>query len=107
MLPVFLHIESSPNPQETQALQAYLSKIPALIQRYGGVPIASYEVEEALDGGESAQGFAVLSFPDRAAIHALFNDTAYRALIPLRDRAFAHLRFYITSERIELQAQVE
>ncbi|MFA0813736.1 DUF1330 domain-containing protein [Microbulbifer epialgicus] len=100
MLPVFLHIESSPNLQESQALQQYIGLALELMQQYGGVRIASYDVEEALDGGRSPKAFVVVSFPDREAIYAFFNDPAYQAIIPLRDKAFAHLRFFITSERI-------
>ncbi len=49
---------------------------------------------------DKAAVFAVLSFPSSDAITALFNDPAYLALVPERDRGFSHLRYYTVSERI-------
>jgi len=100
MLPVFLHIEATPNPDEEEALQAYLSKAPKVIQAHGGVSIATYDVEKALDDTNHPAVFIVVSFPTRDAIDNLFTDEAYKALIPQRDKGFSHLRFYVTSERI-------
>jgi len=99
-LPVFLHIEATPNPNEKEALQSYLSQAPRLIQAHGGVPIATYDVERALDDANSPAVFVVVSFPSREAIDNFFTDRAYQAIVPLRDLGFSHLRFFITSERI-------
>lgn len=99
-LPVFLHIEATPNPNQMTEFQGYLSKVPAIISHYGGVPIATYDVEKALDNQPSAKVFIVVSFPDRQAIEDFFAAPEYQALIPLRDQGFSHLRFYITSERV-------
>ncbi|MCG7532767.1 DUF1330 domain-containing protein [Psychrobium sp. MM17-31] len=99
-LPVFLHIEATPNPNQLAELQSYLSKVPAIISHYGGVPIATYDVERALDNQPSAKVFVVVSFPDRQAIDNFFAAPEYQAIIPLRDKGFSHLRFYITSERV-------
>lgn len=97
-LPVFLHIEATPNP--TTELQEYLSQVPAIVQAHGGVPIATYDVERVLDDKQGAAIFVVVSFPNRQAIEDFFIDPAYQAIIPLRNKGFSHLRFYITSERI-------
>ena len=99
-IPVFLHIEATPNPNEMDALKSYLSQVPAIIQQHGGIPIATYDVECALDTDDSPEVFVVVSFPSREAIDNVFADIAYKAIVPLRDRGFSHLRFYITSERI-------
>lgn len=99
-LPVFLHIEATPNPHEKRALHTYLSQTPQLIHAHGGIPIATYDVERALDGANSPEVFIVLSFPSRDAINNFFADSAYQALAPVRDLGFSHLRFFITSERI-------
>lgn len=99
-LPVFLHIEATPNPHEMDAVQSYMSQAPRIISTHGGVPIATYDVEHALDGEDSPAVFVVLSFPNKDAINSLFEDRAYQAIVPLRDRGFSHLRFYVTSERI-------
>jgi len=99
-LPVFLHIEATPNPNEKDALQSYFAQVPSVIKQYGGVPIATYDVERALDNADCAAVFVVVSFPNRNAIDNFFEDDNYKAIVPLRDRGFSHLRFYITSERI-------
>ncbi|MGB0834380.1 MAG: DUF1330 domain-containing protein [Psychrobium sp.] len=99
-LPVFLHIEATPNPNQLAELHSYLSKVPAIISHYGGIPIATYDVEQALDNQPCAEVFVVVSFPDRQAIDDFFAAPEYQAIIPLRDLGFSHLRFYITSERV-------
>lgn len=99
-LPVFLHIEATLNPDETAALEAYSSKVPAVAKAHGAVPIATYDVEAALDQQPAPDVFVVVSFTTRGAIQAFFDDPAYQALIPVRDKAFAEVRFYVTSERV-------
>ena len=99
-LPVFLHIEATPNLNEMDALKSYLSQAPYIMKEFGGVHIATYDVERALDGADSPAVFAVISFPSRDAIDNFFEDSAYQAIVPLRDQGFSHLRFYVTSERI-------
>jgi len=98
--PVFLLVEATPNPDQKEALKAYLSQAPALTKAHGGVPVASYDVEHALDGGTHSAVFAVLSFPSRNAIDALFSDPAYQALVPVRDLGFTHIRYYVVSEKV-------
>lgn len=99
-LPVFLHIEATPDPQERQAMSAYYAKVPSLMRAHGGIPIANYDVEMALDELESPTMFSVVSFPTRESIQQFFDDVAYKSMIPVRDKAFKHLRFFVTSERI-------
>ncbi len=99
-LPVFLFIEAKPNMAEREALQAYLSKVPNVVNQYAGVPIATYDVEKTLDGCDGPSIFSVISFPSRQSIEAFFADPAYQAIVPLRDKGFSHLRFHITSERV-------
>ncbi len=99
-LPVFLHIEATPNANEIEALQSYSSSVSAILHKHGGIAIATYDVERSLDGAESPAAFMVVSFPSRAAIDDFFADSAYQSIVPLRDLGFSHLRFYITSERI-------
>ncbi|WP_281558398.1 DUF1330 domain-containing protein [Thalassomonas sp. RHCl1] len=100
ILPVFLHIEATPNPNETESFKAYSNQVPAIAQAHGAVPIATYDVESAFDSEEKPAVFIVVSFPSRDAIMNFFKDPAYEAIVPLRDRGFSHIRFYMTSERI-------
>lgn len=99
-LPVFLFIEATPNPTESASLQSYLSQVPAIVNQYAGVPIATYDVEKTLDEQAGPKVYSVVSFPSRQSIDEFFADAAYQAIVPFRDKAFSHLRFHITSERI-------
>ncbi len=98
--PVFLMIEATPNPQALQDMTSYLSRAPAITKGHGGVPVASYDVQSVMDKKDKPSVFAVVSFPSNEAITALFNDPAYLALVPERDRGFSHLRYYVVNERI-------
>lgn len=100
--PVFLMVEATPNQEQKEALLSYQSQAPVIVKAHGGIPVAIYTVEAALDGGENPALFAVVSFPSRDAIEALFNDPAYKALTSQRDLVFDHLRYYIVNERIQL-----
>lgn len=99
-LPVFLFIEATPNMAERESLQSYLSQVPAIVYQHAGVPIATYDVEKTLDEQDAPSVYSVISFPSRQAIDAFFADKAYQAIVPIRNKAFSHLRFHITSERI-------
>jgi len=98
--PVFLMVEATPNPNDKEAMVSYLGQAPAITKKHGGVPVATYDVQSVMDDSDKAAVFAVISFPTRAAIGALFSDSAYLALIPERDRGFSHLRYYVVNERI-------
>ena len=96
----FLIIEATANPENPEALKSYLSSAPVITKEYGGVAVAKYNVETALDEADKPSMVAVMSFPDRASIENLFNDPEYKKLIPLRDLAFSDVRFFICNEQI-------
>ncbi len=98
--PVFLLIEATPNLEQKEALQGYLSQTPEVLKAHGGVPVAKYDIESALDGDKAPAIMAVMSFPHREAISQFFDDVDYQALIPLRNLAFSHVRFFIGNEKI-------
>lgn len=100
ILPVFLFIEAKPNMAAKSSLQKYLSKVPAIVAQYAGVPIATYDVEKTLDEFDAPSVYSVISFPSRQAIEDFFADKEYQQLIPIRDQAFSYLRFHLTHERI-------
>ena len=97
---VFLMIEATRNPSEMDALSTYQSKTPPIAKKYGAAPVATYDVDTALIGDKKPGVFAVLSFPTREAIDRLFSDPDYQALIPLRDRGFSDVRFFVVHERV-------
>jgi len=102
-LPVFLMVESTPNPSEMEAMQDYVSQATRITKKYGGVTIATYHVEKMLEKvckGDKAAKFSVISFPNRDAIKALFCDPVYKALAVKRDLGFSHLRYHLVNEPI-------
>lgn len=99
--PIFLLIAASPNPDNMEALQGYLSQTPAISKKYGAVTIATYDIDTVLDSGEKPANFLVISFPDRDSISGLFNDPDYQALIPLREQGFKSIRYFIANEQVE------
>lgn len=111
-LPVFLLIEAVPDPLQAEALNRYLAKVPSVFQAYGAVPVASYDIASQItlaqtkrpskvQGVSVSKVIAVISFPDRESILALFNAPDYQVLVPDRDLAFKQLAFYIGSEPLE------
>lgn len=99
-LPVFLLIDAKPNPDEKEALQTYLSQAPTIIKEHGGVPVATYDVDQPLGETNQSAIFGVISFPSSEAIHNLFLDPDYQAIVPVRERGFSRIHFYIVNERI-------
>lgn len=98
---VFLMVEATPDPENTEALQAYGSQAPLLMKKHGGVPIAHYSVESTIGEGEKPAAYAVISFPNREAIEEfLVNDPDYQKLIPNRDKGFKSIRFFVCNEQI-------
>ena len=90
--PTFLIVEATPNPENKDELQSYSSQ----------VPVASYNVETAMDSGGNPAVIAILSFPNREAIQELLvNDPDYQQLIPLRDKGFKSIRFFVCNEQIQ------
>jgi len=98
--PVFLLEEAAPDPAQPEALRYYRNCAEMATRAYGGIPIASYDVEIALDSAAHPSRFAVISFPNRQAIRALFEDPAYQALIPHRDKAYHHIRYFVVNEKL-------
>jgi len=97
--PIFLIIEASPDPDNLKALQGYLDQAPAISKKYGAIPIASYDIDTALDSQETPAKFLVISFPDRDSISGLFNDPDYQTLIPLREQGFKSIRYFVAHEQ--------
>jgi uncharacterized protein (DUF1330 family) len=98
----FLIVEASPNPENMSELQGYSSQSPAMLKKHGGVPVANYNVESAIGSEEKPAVIAIFSFPNREAIQdLLINDPDYQQLIPLRDKAFKSIRFFVCNENTQ------
>ena len=100
--PIFLIVEATPNMENQNELQGYSSQAPAIATKHGGVRIASYTVESAINSEEKPAAIAVFSFPNREAVQdLLINDPDYQQLIPLREKAFKSIRFLVCNEQIQ------
>jgi len=100
--PAFLIVEATPNPENKNELQSYSAQAPTLMKKHGGVPLARYSVESMIDSVEKPAAFAVISFPSKNAIQDLLvNDPDYQKLIPLRDKGFKSIRFFVCNEQIQ------
>lgn len=96
--PVLFAALGTPNPDHPKALQDYAAKAPPILEAHGAKPrLRSRLVAPLL--GEGAPGtIFVAEFPSEEALRRAFDDPGYKALIPLRDKAFADLRFMILEE---------
>ncbi|TDF42243.1 hypothetical protein EYS14_05295 [Alteromonadaceae bacterium M269] len=100
ILPVFLHVAASPRLSREQEFHCYLQQVRHIIQQYGGVCIATYDVEHVVGDTDGPAVFIVFSLPSRDAIERLFAEHNEETLEPLRDSAFGQLNFYVTSETL-------
>lgn len=76
------------NEDAPQALAQYLEATAPLIETAGAKIIRRYRVQEAVAGSCAAQTAVVVEYPDRAAVDLVFESPAYKAIIPVRDKAF-------------------
>ena len=98
----FLVVEATPNMENENELQSYSAQSPSFLKKHGGVPVASYNVESAFDSEEKPAVIAIFSFPSPEAIQdLLINDPDYQQLIPLRDKGFKSIRFFICNKPIQ------
>ena len=96
----FMVVEATPDPDNMEDLKNYGPKAYELLEKHGGVRIANYNVESALDGGDKPAAFAVFSFPNPDAIqNLLFNDPDYQKIVPLRDSGFKSIRYFVCGEQ--------
>lgn len=78
----------TPNPDHPDDYQTYLERAMALLDRVGGKVAQHFPVGDVVVGTKPAETIMVVEYPDLAAVHALFDCDEYKALIPVRDRAF-------------------
>jgi len=98
--PVFLIITASPDPAQEVARTEYLQQAQPVSAKHGAIQVASYQLNESLDGGSMPAVCVIVSFPSRAAIHDLFADPDYQRLIAHRDLGFTSIRYFIGSEQV-------
>jgi len=76
------------NPNETDALNAYVEGVMPLVTAADGQMLSRYEHKETLIGSEGSQFVMIVEYPSAEAITRLFDSTDYKKLTAVRDKAF-------------------
>ncbi len=84
-------------PVDMGALQQYQQGAGPLFAKHGGKGVAKISIAENFIGDTPAAFLSIAEFPSDQAIKDFFNDQAYQALIPLRDKALGSLNLYLAS----------
>ena len=70
------------------ALAAYLEVTAPLLERAEAKVTRMFDLNEIIVGTRQAKRLIVVEYPSRAAVDLVFNSPEYKALIPVRDKAF-------------------
>jgi uncharacterized protein (DUF1330 family) len=92
-----LVVTAVPNPQEMEAVQAYLKGVMPLFQKAGGRLVKRLKVGNTLNGDPTGM-VLVMDFESADAVNALFDSEEYAALIPGRDKGFAQMNIHMAGE---------
>lgn len=95
---VTLVVTAAPNPNEMEAMQAYLKGVLQLLMGAGGQLVKRLKVEDVISGVQEYAMVLVMDFESKDAITSMFASDDYRALVPLRDRGFTKMNISITRE---------
>jgi uncharacterized protein (DUF1330 family) len=90
-----LVVTAIPNPNEMEAVQAYLHGVMPLLMGAGGKLVKRLKVVEVINGKPSGM-VLVMDFDSDEAITALFESDEYVALIPGRDKGFEEMNILLT-----------
>lgn len=74
---------------ELDALAAYLEGSLPILESAGAKIVQRFELTEPILGKSTSRAIVIVEYPNREAIDEVFASKAYRALIPIRDRAFS------------------
>ena len=92
---VTLVVNAVPNPNEMEAVQAYLQGGMPLLMDAGGKLVKRLKVAEVISGKPTGM-VLVMDFDSDEEITALFDSDEYAALIPGRDKGFTEMNILMT-----------
>lgn len=78
----------SANPDAPEAQQEYYASTLPLMEAAGGRVVQRHSLGKVVMGQPVAETLLVVEYPDLDAMAQVFNSPAYRAIIPVRDKAF-------------------
>lgn len=76
------------NPDNPEALSAYIATTTPLLKEAGAEIVERYYVVEPIVGGPPAKVVTVVRYPDREAIRHVFEHAEYQTLREIREAAF-------------------
>ncbi|MFV2039444.1 MAG: DUF1330 domain-containing protein [Acidimicrobiales bacterium] len=79
-------------------LRSYVDQAVPMLLGAGGQVVKRLAVTDVVAGGSKAANVLVMDFPDAQTVRAVFDSDGYKALIPVRDRAFEHIDILITED---------
>jgi len=72
---------------DAEAYAAYRDRVPTVVAAFGGRYLVRGGAQTTLEGTWPGTRTVVMAFPDRAAAEAFYASDAYRAILPIRQRA--------------------
>ena len=82
---------------DTQEFKEYLQRAIANDKEHGGVELENYMISENLGQGEKPDFVVVLKYPSYEAAKKTFTSDEYKAITPLRDKAFKKVKILLTN----------
>ena len=86
------------NPEEPQALQAYMDGAMALIEKAGGKVVQTINLGDAIVGDPPSELLMLVDYPSYDAVDYVFRSKAYRDIIPHRNKAFLKYNICLVSK---------
>ncbi len=96
--PIYLITEATKDPAYPAEFEEYVGKARTFTAKHGGSQFKTFVVKETLQAGPQPTAFAISVFPNSEAVKKLFDDPEYKKLIPMRDKAFSEIRYFLTEE---------
>lgn len=87
------------NPAEKEAAETYIKKVTAMQEAAGAVTLARHPIAAAFIGDLEVDVVAIVEFPSQSAFDEVFESEEYKALIPLRERAFSKLHAFVSNSK--------
>ena len=92
-----LVVTATPNPDQMQSVQAYLTGVMPLLSRAGGQLLKRQKVSQVINGRPSGM-VLVMDFEDADTVTELFASEAYSELLPARDKGFAEMNILVAAD---------
>ena len=81
--------------QDMEAVQEYSTKAFEIFKKQGAEMVSKFKISETLIGNTSVNVVSVTEFPSTEVLKNTFELEEYKALLPLREKAFSELNVFI------------